>query len=92
MGRALRFEYPGAEYHVMARGNGGKMVFETDDDRLVPEAAGSFRTQFCHSRRDCDRPLVLSQVQKCRMSCLVSSPKMIPVEARKRKAPRIWRI
>jgi len=22
-------------YHVMARGDGGKMVFETDDDRLV---------------------------------------------------------
>ncbi len=35
MTRTLRFQYPGAVYHVMARGDGGKMVFETDDDRLV---------------------------------------------------------
>ncbi|MGD9418485.1 MAG: transposase [Verrucomicrobiota bacterium JB025] len=28
-----RFEYPGAIYHVMARGNGGDAVFVTDDDR-----------------------------------------------------------
>ena len=35
MARSLRFQYPGAVYHVMARGDGGKMVFETDDDRLV---------------------------------------------------------
>ena len=35
MARPLRFQYPGAVYHVMARGDGGKMVFETDDDRLV---------------------------------------------------------
>jgi hypothetical protein len=30
MARPLRFQYPGAVYHVMARGDGGKMVFETD--------------------------------------------------------------
>jgi putative transposase len=35
MARPLRFQYPGAVYHVMARGDGGKTVFETDDDRLV---------------------------------------------------------
>ncbi len=35
MARPLRFQYPGAIYHVMARGDGGKSVFETDDDRLV---------------------------------------------------------
>jgi putative transposase len=35
MARPLRFQYPGAIYHVMARGDGGKVVFETDDDRLV---------------------------------------------------------
>jgi len=35
MARPLRFQYPGALYHVMARGDGGKPVFETNDDRLV---------------------------------------------------------
>ena len=33
MPRALRHEYPGAVYHVMARGDGGKAIFEDDDDR-----------------------------------------------------------
>jgi putative transposase len=33
MPRALRYEYPGAVYHLMARGDGGKTVFETDEDR-----------------------------------------------------------
>jgi REP element-mobilizing transposase RayT len=33
MARQPRFEYPGAVYHVMARGDGGDAVFVTDDDR-----------------------------------------------------------
>jgi hypothetical protein len=33
MARQPRFEYPGAVYHVMARGNGGDAVFVNDDDR-----------------------------------------------------------
>jgi len=33
MPRALRYQYPGAVYHLMARGEGGKVVFETDEDR-----------------------------------------------------------
>jgi putative transposase len=33
MPRALRHEYPGAVYHLMARGDGGKLVFESDADR-----------------------------------------------------------
>ncbi len=33
MARPLRYEAPGAIYHVMARGEGGKDVFETDQDR-----------------------------------------------------------
>ncbi len=33
MARPLRFQYPGAVYHVMARGDGGKGIFETDGDR-----------------------------------------------------------
>jgi len=33
MPRALRHQYPGAVYHVMARGDGGKAIFEGDDDR-----------------------------------------------------------
>ncbi len=32
MARQLRFEYPGAVYHVMARGDGGKPVFLDDKD------------------------------------------------------------
>ena len=35
MARQRRFQYPGAVYHVMARGDGGETVFETDADRLV---------------------------------------------------------
>lgn len=35
MARALRFVYPGAVYHVMARGDGGKKVFLTDGDHLM---------------------------------------------------------
>ena len=30
--RTLRHQYAGAVYHVMARGDGGKSIFETDDD------------------------------------------------------------
>ena len=33
MARPSRFQYAGAIYHVMARGDGGKDVFETDDHR-----------------------------------------------------------
>ena len=33
MPRALRHQYPGAVYHVMARGDGGKTIFENDEDR-----------------------------------------------------------
>ena len=33
MARPLRYQAPGAIYHVMARGEGGKDVFETVDDR-----------------------------------------------------------
>jgi|GEM_PF-1703217 len=33
MQRTLRHLYPGAVYHVMARGDGGKAIFDDDDDR-----------------------------------------------------------
>lgn len=33
MARPLRFQYAGAIYHVMARGDGGRAVFMTDRDR-----------------------------------------------------------
>ena len=32
MARQPRFQYPGAVYHVMARGNGGDAMFVTEDD------------------------------------------------------------
>lgn len=35
MARPLRYEAPGAIYHVMARGDGGKDVFEEDADRFA---------------------------------------------------------
>jgi REP element-mobilizing transposase RayT len=33
MARPLRIEYPGAVYHVMARGNQGRQIFRDDEDR-----------------------------------------------------------
>jgi REP element-mobilizing transposase RayT len=33
MGRQLRIEYPGAYYHVTARGNERKEVFKSEKDR-----------------------------------------------------------
>jgi putative transposase len=33
MARPLRIEYPGATYHVMARGNQGRVIFKDDRDR-----------------------------------------------------------
>jgi putative transposase len=35
MARSLRFQYPGAVYHVMARGDGGKRILETEEDHAV---------------------------------------------------------
>ncbi len=33
MPRVIRYQYPGAVYHLMARGDGGKVIFENDEDR-----------------------------------------------------------
>ena len=33
MPRVIRYQYPGAVYHLMARGDGGKVVFENDENR-----------------------------------------------------------
>ena len=33
MARKLRIEYPGARYHVTARGNDRQRIFQTDADR-----------------------------------------------------------
>ena len=33
MARPLRIQYPGAVYHVMARGNQGRPIFKDDKDR-----------------------------------------------------------
>ncbi|SPE61706.1 hypothetical protein SBV1_740039 [Verrucomicrobia bacterium] len=35
MARALRIEYPGAIYHVMARGNQGQKIYADDGDRKL---------------------------------------------------------
>ena len=34
MARPLRFVYPGAFYHLMARGDGGRMIFIEKEDHL----------------------------------------------------------
>jgi REP element-mobilizing transposase RayT len=46
MARPLRFQYPGAVYHVMARGDGGKFIFEGREDcrlflKRLEEVCGS---------------------------------------------------
>lgn len=35
MARQWRIEYPGALYHVLSRGNGGQVIFYSDDDRYL---------------------------------------------------------
>ena len=35
MARALRIEYPGAVYHVMCRGNDGRDIYHTEQDRSL---------------------------------------------------------
>lgn len=35
MARQLRFQYPGAVYHVMARGDGGKRLFTGEEDHVL---------------------------------------------------------
>ena len=43
MPRSIRIEYPGAFYHVMARGNRREAIFADEDDRrffaLVPKVS-----------------------------------------------------
>ncbi len=38
MPRAMRYQNAGTVCHMMARGDGSKAVFETDEDRLAVEA------------------------------------------------------
>jgi putative transposase len=35
MARPLRFDFPGALHHVTSRGNGGRVIFRDDQDRVV---------------------------------------------------------
>jgi hypothetical protein len=35
MARPLRFEYRGAIFHIMARGDGGKVIFIEKEDHLL---------------------------------------------------------
>ena len=48
MARQLRFEYAGAVYHVMARGDGGKCIFPGREDYL--RNAKERRTLATHQR------------------------------------------
>lgn len=53
MARPLRIEYPGALYHVTARGDRQEAIFDDDQDRqtllkLLGEMVSQFRWQ-CHS-------------------------------------------
>jgi hypothetical protein len=40
MARKIRIEYAGAAYHVMARGNQGRDIYDDDRDRTVAGNAG----------------------------------------------------
>ncbi len=35
MARPLRIQYPGAQYHIISRGNGGQNIFQDDKDYLI---------------------------------------------------------
>ena len=53
MARPLHIEYPGALYHLMARGNQGRAIFRDDRDRLrfLETLGGSLRQdRLAHSR------------------------------------------
>jgi len=46
MARPLRFGYPGAIHHIMARGDGGKVIFIEKEDHLLFRSGLS---RFCGS-------------------------------------------
>ena len=47
MSRPLRVEYPGASYHVMARGNERKEIYRGEKDRILfLEAEGEIVRRF----------------------------------------------
>jgi hypothetical protein len=57
MARPLRIQYPGAIYHVMARGNQGRPIFADDLDRkLFLQTLGEAheKTRLAHSRLRAD--------------------------------------
>jgi putative transposase len=35
MARSIRIQYPGAQYHVMARGNRRERIYRDEDDRRI---------------------------------------------------------
>ena len=47
MGRPWRIEYEGALYHILSRGNEGRAIFYSDDDRrLFLDVVGSMLERF----------------------------------------------
>lgn len=69
MARQLRFQYPGAVYHIMARGAGGKQLFLGKDDHLTdPEGSqsaagvGKARARTRHATGDAGRLKLNSQI------------------------------
>ena len=57
MARPLRYEAAGAVYHVMARGDGGKDVFDDDKDRFawmdLSRLGMSYHVMECEMTREC---------------------------------------
>ena len=51
MARQRRFQYPGAVYHIMARGDGGKTVFETVNHKRQKQSFQNPRQNVYHVRR-----------------------------------------
>lgn len=58
MPRALRYQYAGAVYHLMARGDGGKADSETDEDRPAVEAFVRMKQREVDGRKVLAPPLV----------------------------------
>ena len=63
MARQPRFQYLGALYHVMARGNGGDAVFVTDDGRIDEDATKAIRRGW-YLGKDSFRDKLLKMLEK----------------------------
>lgn len=79
MARQPRFQYPGALYHVMARGNGGEAVFVTDDDRKAFLHRLVKWGQVLHFNKIVDADPVSYFDEPCQECCATSIPERFTI-------------